>query len=259
MRLPGATHHVLGFQYRAEADRFLAESRERLRKFGLELHPDKTHRIEFGRFAEQDRKRRGEGKPETFDFLGFTHISGKDRNGNFAVKRHTMGKRLRGKLAEIKQHSATNARTGGHNGEVAQVGRARLLQLSRGTGQYRCPSRVPLSGDPAVAAGSDPSRPEGLSKLGENASTEGAVDPGSARPTSLSPSSLRRHSSKIRASCGNTARGDLCGGIGQPISLPRLGHQTVQSMEDEPSQVAAGRKLAHVLDILLPAQQRRGS
>ena len=84
-----ADDNVLGFQYRADADRFLTEFRERLGKFGLELHPDKTRRIEFGRFAEQDRKKRGEGKPETFDFLGFTHISGKDRNGNFAVKRHT--------------------------------------------------------------------------------------------------------------------------------------------------------------------------
>jgi hypothetical protein len=69
----------------------------------LELHPDKTRRIEFGRFAEQDRKRRGEGKPETFDFLGFTHISGKDRNGDFAVKRKTVGKRMRAKLLELKQ------------------------------------------------------------------------------------------------------------------------------------------------------------
>ena len=72
---------VLGFQHRAEADRFLKDFRERLGKFGLELHPDKTRRIEFGRFAEANRKRRGEGKPETFDFLGFTHISGKDRKG----------------------------------------------------------------------------------------------------------------------------------------------------------------------------------
>jgi RNA-directed DNA polymerase len=94
---------VLGFQYRADADRFLAEFRERLRKFGLELHPDKTRRIEFGKFAEQDRKQRGEGKPEMFDFLGFTHISGKDRNGNFALKRKTVSKRLRGKLEEVKQ------------------------------------------------------------------------------------------------------------------------------------------------------------
>ena len=74
----------LGFQHLADADRFLTEFRERLRKFGLELHPDKTRRIEFGRFAERDRKQRGEGKPETFDFLGFTHISGKDRNGSYA-------------------------------------------------------------------------------------------------------------------------------------------------------------------------------
>jgi group II intron reverse transcriptase/maturase len=98
-----ADDNVLGFQYQAEADRFLKDFRERLKRFGLELHPDKTRRIEFGRFAEQNRKQRGEGKPETFDFLGFSHISGKDRNGNFAVKRHTIGKRLRAKLAEIKQ------------------------------------------------------------------------------------------------------------------------------------------------------------
>ena len=94
---------VLGFQHQAEADRFLEDLRERLKKFGLELHPDKTRRIEFGRFAEQNRKRKGDGKPETFDFLGFTHISGKDRNGNFTVKRRTIRKRMRAKLREIKQ------------------------------------------------------------------------------------------------------------------------------------------------------------
>lgn len=69
----------------------------------MELHPDKTRRIEFGRFAEQNRKKRGEGKPETFDFLGFSHISGKDRNGKYALKRKTIAKRLRAKLREIKQ------------------------------------------------------------------------------------------------------------------------------------------------------------
>jgi group II intron reverse transcriptase/maturase len=69
-----ADDNAVGFQYRAEAHRFPTEFRERLGKFGLELHPDKTRRIEFGRFAEQNRKQRGEGKPETFDFLGFTHI-----------------------------------------------------------------------------------------------------------------------------------------------------------------------------------------
>jgi RNA-directed DNA polymerase len=98
-----ADDNVLGFQHRDEADRFLMEFRERLKKFGLELHPDKTRRIEFGRFAEHNRKQRGEGKPETFDFLGFTHISGKDRNGASAVKRKTVSKRLRAKLLEVKQ------------------------------------------------------------------------------------------------------------------------------------------------------------
>jgi hypothetical protein len=98
-----ADDNVLGFQHRAEADRFLEDLRERLQKFGLELHPDKTRRIEFGQFAERNRNRRGEGKPETFDFLGFTHISGKKRDGNFVVKRKTIGKRMRAKLEEIKQ------------------------------------------------------------------------------------------------------------------------------------------------------------
>jgi group II intron reverse transcriptase/maturase len=98
-----ADDNVLGFQHLADAERFLTEFRERLAKFGLELHPDKTRRIEFGRFAEQNRKQRGEGKPEAFDFLGFTHISGKDRNGSYAVKRKTISKRMRAKLLEIKQ------------------------------------------------------------------------------------------------------------------------------------------------------------
>jgi RNA-directed DNA polymerase len=91
-----ADDNVLGFQYLADADRFLTEFRERLAKFGLELHPDKTRRIEFGRFAELNRSQRGEGKP-----LGFTHISGKDRNGSYAVKRKTISKRMRAKLLEM--------------------------------------------------------------------------------------------------------------------------------------------------------------
>jgi len=94
---------VLGFQHQAEADRFLQDLRERLGKFGLELHPDKTRRIEFGRFAETNRKARGEGKPETFDFLGFTHVCGKTKQGAFKVRRQTIGKRMRAKLQEIKQ------------------------------------------------------------------------------------------------------------------------------------------------------------
>src|SRR6266496_3994031 len=94
---------IAGFQYQTDADRFLVNLRERLAKFGLELHPDKTRRIEFGRFAEENRKRRGEGKPETFNFLGFQHISGKNRLGRFTVRRTTIRKRMRAKLRELKQ------------------------------------------------------------------------------------------------------------------------------------------------------------
>jgi group II intron reverse transcriptase/maturase len=95
---------VLGFQHREDAERFLEQLRERLRKFGLELHPDKTRLIEFGRFAAERRKRRGEGKPETFDFLGFTHICGRSHGtGYFTVYRKTIGKRMAAKLKEIRQ------------------------------------------------------------------------------------------------------------------------------------------------------------
>jgi RNA-directed DNA polymerase len=94
---------VLGFQHRAEAERFLQDWRERLRKFGLELHPDKTRLIEFGRYATERRKQRREGKPETFNFLGFTHICGQTRkDGQFLVLRKTIRKRLLAKVKEVK-------------------------------------------------------------------------------------------------------------------------------------------------------------
>jgi len=99
-----ADDFVLGFEKRADAEQFLGQLRERLAKFGLELHAEKTRLIEFGRFAASNRKQRGEGKPETFDFLGFTHICGRNRKtGYFEVRRSTVGKRLAKKLREIKQ------------------------------------------------------------------------------------------------------------------------------------------------------------
>jgi RNA-directed DNA polymerase len=98
---------IAGFQYRTDADRFLEALRERLAKFGLALHPEKTRRIEFGRFAEENRKRRGEDKPETFDFLGFKHISAKNGIGRFTVRRTTIRKRMRAKLRQIKQELRT--------------------------------------------------------------------------------------------------------------------------------------------------------
>jgi group II intron reverse transcriptase/maturase len=97
-----ADDFVVGFQDRNEAERFLTELRERCAKFGLELHPEKTRLIEFGRYADQNRRRRGGGKPETFDFLGFTHICAKSRKGRFIVRRKTMRKRWQAKLKAVK-------------------------------------------------------------------------------------------------------------------------------------------------------------
>jgi RNA-directed DNA polymerase len=93
---------VVGFQYEAEAKQFRADLAKRFAEYGLELHPDKTRLLEFGRFAAEDRKRKGRGKPENFDFLGFTHVCGKTRKGKFEVLRLTSRKRARRKLGAIK-------------------------------------------------------------------------------------------------------------------------------------------------------------
>ena len=98
-----ADDFIVGFQHESDARRFLDEMRERLRKFALSLHPEKTRLIEFGRFAAERRKRRGLGKPETFDFLGFTFICGKTRAGKFQIRRKTRRDRMQAKLKMIKE------------------------------------------------------------------------------------------------------------------------------------------------------------
>jgi RNA-directed DNA polymerase len=98
-----ADDFVMGFQHQDDARRCLQDLQARFAKFGLELHPEKTRLIEFGRFAAERRARRGEGKPETFDFLGFTHICGKTRKGAFTIHRRSIAKRVRATLLRIKQ------------------------------------------------------------------------------------------------------------------------------------------------------------
>lgn len=97
-----ADDFVIGCQYQNEARQFYRDLRQRLAKFGLRLNEEKTRLIEFGRFAAKNRRNRKEGKPETFDFLGFTHICGVNRNGHFQLKRKTISKRLRAKLNALK-------------------------------------------------------------------------------------------------------------------------------------------------------------
>jgi RNA-directed DNA polymerase len=99
-----ADDFVMGFQYRREAERFLGEMKERFDQYGLKIHREKTRLIEFGRFAEANRTERGDGKPETFDFLGFTHICSRTQKGNrFTIRRKTIAKRLRTKLKEVRE------------------------------------------------------------------------------------------------------------------------------------------------------------
>jgi RNA-directed DNA polymerase len=101
-----ADDYIVGFEHHQDAQRFLADLRDRLAKFALELHAEKTRLIEFGRFAAERRRARGLGRPETFDFLGFTHICVRQRNGRFTVKRITVSKRMRAKLRQVKDELA---------------------------------------------------------------------------------------------------------------------------------------------------------
>ena len=125
-----ADDFVIGFREESDARKCLAALAERLTKFGLELHPEKTRLIEFGRYAEERRAKRGAGPPETFDFLGFTHISGKTRRGDFTIHRKTSRKKFQAKLADLKGKLARRI-----HDDLAKVG-AWLQSVFRGWCQY---------------------------------------------------------------------------------------------------------------------------
>ena len=121
---------LVGFQLRADGERFQRELQERLQRFGLELNAEKTRLIEFGRFAAETRRKRGVGKPETFDFLGFTHYCGRTRKGGFVVRRKSMAKRVRSKRKQVKLELRRRL-----HDPPPQVG-AWLQQVLRGHYQY---------------------------------------------------------------------------------------------------------------------------
>ena len=103
MRFPSATRLVVGFQHKRDAERFLDAAKERFGRFDLDLHPDKTRLIEFGRFAQSNRRQRRQGRPETFDFLGFTHYCTKTRGGRFQLGRKPVAKRMSRTLKRIRE------------------------------------------------------------------------------------------------------------------------------------------------------------
>jgi len=98
-----ADDSVMGFEHRKDAEAFRKALEERLRKFKLEMHPEKTRLLEFGRYAAERRFRRGEPRPETFKFLGFVHICGTSLEGRYVVRRRTIAERMRSKLQQVKE------------------------------------------------------------------------------------------------------------------------------------------------------------
>jgi len=134
-----ADDFVIGFREETDARRCLAALKERFAKFSLELHPEKTRLIQFGRYAEERRAKRGQGKPETFDFLGFTHICGKTRKGAFSIHRKTSKKKFQLKLKDLKKKLLRK-----RHDDLATQGRW-LQSIQRGwcqyyavPGNYRC-------------------------------------------------------------------------------------------------------------------------
>jgi hypothetical protein len=158
------------------------ELQEQLRKVGLELHPEKTRMIEFGKFAEGNRKRRKEKKPETFDFLAFHPHMWEDSDGRALHcqtedDRQADARQAAGNPAEV---AATNARCGSRDREVAAIGRAGLLQLSRGSRKRETAPGIPRWGGTVLAASITPSKPDKPHRLGAHGPIGSPVD--SQRP-----------------------------------------------------------------------------
>ena len=158
---------VVGFEHETDARRFWDAMRDRLQEFSLSLHPEKTRLIEFGRHAVTRRAQRGLGKPETFNFLGFTLICGTSRRGNFLIKRKTRRDRMTAKLKEIKEEMRRRRHQPiPEQGHLAEASRLRLLQLSRGANELSRTRGVPFPRHAPLAAGAPATQPEGSLLVG---------------------------------------------------------------------------------------------
>jgi RNA-directed DNA polymerase len=191
-----ADDFTVGFQYEEDARRFRDELHQRLAKFGLELHPDKTRLIEFGRRAAIDRERRGLGKPETFDFLGFTHMCARTRGGRFWVRRITIAKRMRAKLAEVKEQLRRRMHI-----PIPVQGRWLAQVLQGHMAYYAVPKRrrgigLPSPGDPALAQGAQPPKPAWTGSLATDGPDRDSMAPKGPGDASLPERAL--HSQNLR-------------------------------------------------------------
>jgi group II intron reverse transcriptase/maturase len=205
---------ILGFEHEVDARRFLDAMRERLEEFSLSLHPEKTRLIEFGRFAAENRKRRGFGKPETFDFLGFTFVCG-EPTGQVPRQKQVPARPHAGEAQGDQGGTATaDAPDNPSTGKMAGACHHRLLQLSRRADQQSRTRGIPGRDHPSLAVASQPPQPEECSHLGPDEGAGGRLAPTTAYPSPLAQSALRRQTPEVGAVCGKAARTDLCGGHG---------------------------------------------
>ena len=209
-----ADDFVIGFREESDARKCLAALGERFAKFGLALHPEKTRLIEFGRYAEERRAKRGDGPPETFDFLGFTHISGKTRRGDFTIHRKTSRKKFQAKLAELKETTiAATPRRPGEGRRVAAKCVSRLVSVLCCPRQFRTPAAIPQCDPSHVAAqpsATQPTRPP--LDLGKVLPALQTLATDTEDPPPLSQREVCMSTSTVRTVCGSSARTDLCGG-----------------------------------------------
>ena len=210
-----ADDYVAGFERREDAERFLADLRERFAEFGLELHPEKTRLIEFGRFAAERRERRGLRKPETFTFLGFTHICATNRSGGFKLKRVTSKKKMHAKLKSVK----TEMRRRMHH-PIPEQGRWLASVLQGHYNYYAVPdnseahARLPTTGHLALAIGAHTPQPERPDHLEADRPPRCAMATGTPHPSPLAQPALRRQNPREEPSALTRTLGSVRGASG---------------------------------------------
>ncbi len=234
-----ADDSIVGFQHLGDAKQFLRDLRERFAKFNLELHPDKTRLIEFGRFAVHNRSAKGLRRPETFTFLGFTHFcrEGEDR-GVLAETHHHRAAAADKAEAGQGRAEATHASAPPRTGAMVGERRARTSRVLRRARQLPGRRPIPHPGRLALAARASASWPAAPLELGADETPHRSVAPACSHPASLSRDALRRSYSRQEPSAVVPHAGICAGGRPQGRSLPRSGWTRADGLDFFPDRRA---------------------
>ena len=230
-----ADDFVVGFEHRGDARQFLSDLRERFAKFGLELHPDKMRLIQFGRYAAGNRKERGLGKPETFAFLGFTHICGKGQERTVLAKtHHDQEADARKAQGGLRPTQATPAPAHSRARTMAGQRAAGPLRLLRSARQRPDGGRFPVPVDPTLAQGATASQSAPPAELGAHAPPRSNMAPTCQDHASLPGGTLRRSYLRQEPGAGIPHAGICAGGRPQGRSLPQPEPSTAPSCASSP-------------------------